>query len=322
MMNLFLRLILVTVLCGYMQETYAQVRVRKGIHLPKFRHKERSSGKKIYMHEEQQTGSKITITKPPAKSPQPLDDHFYVKWNKNRPLVYDDFKYNRNLYNKLVPDDDTDLINTVYPDYLAFYNTLKERIGNGAYMDEAQDERIERLLQLKTDSLEKGYITSASIYVDLSFTITIDSPAASVINLQPVIYPLNETSWYFNITPVFNKYESWMIVKSKDILQHEQIHFDIFELHARKMRKYLLEALKKSNAETASGELSQHITLAYEKLYQQLNQMQLDFDKETGELTLANAPLTKINAAWVKSLKAQLNALSEYETAEGTIILK
>ena len=42
----------------------------------------------------------------------------------------------------------------------------------------------------------------------------------------------------------FNKYESWIIDSSNAILMHEQLHFDIAELFARKIRKGLLVLIK------------------------------------------------------------------------------
>jgi predicted secreted Zn-dependent protease len=35
----------------------------------------------------------------------------------------------------------------------------------------------------------------------------------------------------------FDKDQSWMMVKNAYVLQHEQIHFNISELYARKIRK-------------------------------------------------------------------------------------
>jgi hypothetical protein len=298
------------------------VRVRHRISLPKLR-KTRSTTSS-HVKKDKPVQATVRPASPRRINDAALDEHFYVKWKPKRKLVYDDFRNNRNVYNKLIPDRDTDLINTIYPDYLAFYASLKKRKENDPLqiIDMGQDERIERMLKMKADSIEAGYVTTATLDVDLSATITIDSPAASSVILTPVIYALNETTYYYNITAVLNKYESWMIVKSADILAHEQIHFDIFELFARKMRKHLIETLKKSYNDGVIPDISADITSVYDELYRQLNKMQLDFDRQTGELTAANAPLVAKNATWNKSVKDQLEALKEYELAEGTIVIK
>ena len=313
-------IIFIAAFCSCGHKAQGQVRVRRGIHLPKLGHEEKRHHNG-YPTSKKRKPAHIKLAGRQSLQHDPLEDHFYVQWKKDRKLRYDDFRLNRNLYNKFVDDRDTDLINTVYPDYIAFYNKLKQRREQEPIIDEAEDERIEKMLQAKLDSMNKGYISTAYLDIDMSFTINIDSPAASVINLTPSIYAINESTWYFNITPVFSKYDSWMIVKSEDIRQHEQIHFDIFELYARKMRQHLLATLKKSYGTGMVNDLSTAITPVYEQLYQMLNQMQLDFDKQTGALTATNAPLNNTNAAWNKMLKEQLDALSEYELNEGTIML-
>lgn len=312
------KLFAIALLCCMVQCACAQVRVRMGPRLPSLRAKKHAATTYV----EEKKPAEIKVIHPDKPQHNSLDGRFYVKWSKGRKLAYNDFKYNRNLYDKFIPDQDTDLVNTIYPDYIAFYNSLKSRMANKV-VDEEQDELIEKRLKLMADSLEKGYISApVSIDINPSFTISIDSPAASIINLAPVVYPVGESSWYFNIIPVFSIQESWMIVKSADILQHEQIHFDIFELYARKMRKSLLDIIKKNYNENLTPDLATEVTPVYDQLYLEMNQMQAEFDKQTGEKTLANAPLIQINEAWVKKLKTQLDLLSEYEIPEGTIILK
>ncbi len=44
-----------------------------------------------------------------------------------------------------------------------------------------------------------------------------------------------------DVTLYFNKYRGWTITDDIKILEHEQIHFDIAELHARKIRKEVLD---------------------------------------------------------------------------------
>lgn len=66
-------------------------------------------------------------------------------------------------------------------------------------------------------------------------------------------YFLDETD-IINVIPVFNKKESYLsnsnYVSSpedkENLLKHEQLHFDILELYARKIRKILIKNFKKT----------------------------------------------------------------------------
>ena len=133
---------------------------------------------------------------------------------------------------------------------------------------------------------------------------------------------MNENTWYYNISALFSIHDSWMMVRSKDILEHEQIHFDIFELYARRMRKLFMEILKQHFADNAVSDISTNIMPAIEQLYQQLNEKQLDFDRETMALTAANASLQQINTSWHDQLHKEIDSLAAFAAAEGYVILK
>ncbi len=259
----------------------------------------------------------------PREARKEMDALFYVPWNDKTGLDFEHFLCNKNLYNKFLPAKDTDLTKIIYPDYRIFYHKLNERNMAASGIDDAfLHDRIEHMLTERADSLDAGYISGTITDTNFIFTISIDSPAASAITINPVIYAVNESTYYYNISALFNKYESWMIVKSKDILEHEQIHFDIFELYARKMRKLLVESLKKNYMEGMTGDLTNEISPAFEQLYQELNDMQLQFDRETMALTSSNAPLFKTNTKWKKLLVSQIGLLNEYSIPEGTVLLK
>lgn len=62
--------------------------------------------------------------------------------------------------------------------------------------------------------------------------------AISAISIEYYSYQRSKFSVPdFTIKTYFDKDNSWMLVKNSYVLQHEQIHFDISELYARKMRK-------------------------------------------------------------------------------------
>lgn len=86
----------------------------------------------------------------------------------------------------------------------------------------------------------------------------------------------NDTVW-FEVQSSFIKNGSWTINRTSDyLLQHEQLHFDIAELHARKLRKRLgeLRGLTFSN-------LRQKVHAIYQDLQKQHENFQQRYDAET-----------------------------------------
>ncbi|MCF8450452.1 MAG: hypothetical protein K9G49_11340 [Taibaiella sp.] len=322
MKPLVLKLIICSLIVSCCIDADAQVRVRRWWHIAAQK-KEKKALRTNNTKNTLPKSVKATVTAyPQSQTRIETDAQFHVPWSGTRRLHYDDFLCNKNLYNKFLPARDTDLTKVIYPDYRDFYKKLSERVNTADGMEDVfWQERIERLLKAKTDSIDAGYLDGTYNDIDLSFTISIDSPAASVINISPVIYSVNETTYYYNITALFSRFSSWMIVKSADILEHEQIHFDIFELYARRMRKHLVATLKQNYIDGTPGDIASDITPAYEQLYQQLNDMQLEFDRQTMALTANNAPLLTTNASWTKELRRQLEAFREYALPEGNVIL-
>lgn len=251
-----------------------------------------------------------------------LDAHFYIPWSKNRSLYYTDFLNNKQLYNKFLSPQDTDLTNVIYPDYRAFYSKMNERIvADGALYTDWQT-RIQKAIEYNYDSL-RG-LKEPLEFSDLSVVdeVTIDSPAASVINLNPIIYPLDDHTWYYNITALFSKYDSWLIIKSRDIVDHEQIHFDIYEFYARKMRQAVVDNLRRNFASDNLANAQNELNAEFEQLFQQMYDRHLDFDRETMTFTSNNAPLNAMNLKWKNMLGKEMMLLKDYEIPEGHIFLK
>lgn len=301
----------------------AQVRVKRGGRFMKEERTHKSRHRKTRSQQPPKEVSLEVLSIKRDKGRQELDAGFYVAWQGNDGLNYNDFQNNRNLYQKFIPARDTDLINKVYADYRIFYRRLNERIAKeSAAGDTYWQERIEEWLSEKPDSLSQPPIVASLTDSGLIFSLSIDSPAASTIHLSPVVYPVRADLWFYNISAVFSKYDSWMIVKSEDILLHEQIHFDIFELHARKMRKKLQQLLEHSYTNGETDSLTNNITIAFENIYKQLDEMQLLFDQQTGAITSENGSLQQTNARWTQSLKRELEALNEFSQPIGYIRLR
>jgi hypothetical protein len=64
--------------------------------------------------------------------------------------------------------------------------------------------------------------------------------------------------------------------KTAVILAHEQGHFDIAEYHARRLRKELLGA-----APMKASRLSEEVDRIFDRIFQEKQQMQRDYDRET-----------------------------------------
>jgi len=83
----------------------------------------------------------------------------------------------------------------------------------------------------------------------------------------------------YNVLSYFNPLGSWVKSEpgSEYLLKHEQLHFDITELHARKLRKKLAEVDPSSLTKDPKGVLSR----LYQAVEKERKNMQLQFDKES-----------------------------------------
>lgn len=80
----------------------------------------------------------------------------------------------------------------------------------------------------------------------------------------------------FTVKSFFNKNKSWYYphLINDHILQHEQTHFDISELHARILRKRL-------NEKKFTKDVENEIQIIYTRMEEQRTAMQRRFDSET-----------------------------------------
>ncbi|MBC7849999.1 MAG: DUF922 domain-containing protein [Chitinophagaceae bacterium] len=95
---------------------------------------------------------------------------------------------------------------------------------------------------------------------------------SSNINFQ---FGYGSSGFRYSITCRFDKSRSWVRVKNDHILAHEQAHFDIAELHARKLKKAL--SSYKYNERTVSNDINR----IYEAIMKGHHQMQTDYDQQT-----------------------------------------
>ncbi len=105
-----------------------------------------------------------------------------------------------------------------------------------------------------------------------------------------------------NFIPIFDKKKSWVAFKSKNLLKHEQLHFDITELYARKLRKYFAE---EANYNITDSLLCQDIIYSF---IDDLLDFQNLYDEET-----KHGIITVKQDEWNKKIKDLLEEYKEYE---------
>jgi len=121
---------------------------------------------------------------------------------------------------------------------------------------------------------------------------------SSNINFQ---FGYGSAGFNYSISCRFDKNQSWVKVKSDHVLAHEQGHFDIAEIHARKLNK----ALKgyKYNRNT----VSQDVNKIYEDIMRGHHEMQSVYDRETDHSRNKSK-----QDEWYKKIANDLKTLEPY----------
>ena len=126
---------------------------------------------------------------------------------------------------------------------------------------------------------------------------------------RPVIkYHLsaNEDSFNVKVICFFIKSKSWSKFKKNDtLLLHEQGHFDIAELFARKLRKAFAEY--KFNAQTVGKDIDNLFIFNR----QERTEMDMLYDKETN-----HSQNTQQQILWNKKIKAKLDSFQKYASSQ------
>lgn len=112
----------------------------------------------------------------------------------------------------------------------------------------------------------------------------------------------------YEVLSFFNPNSSWVVPRSKSseyLLQHEQLHFDITELHARKLRKQLAELKIDQLGKDPKSTLNK----LYEVIEKERAAMQLKYDKES------NHSLNKEGEAkWQNFVKKELKKFENFNS--------
>lgn len=105
----------------------------------------------------------------------------------------------------------------------------------------------------------------------------------------------------FNIECRFEKNRSWGLVKNDWILKHEQGHFDIAEIFARKLFKVLSEYRFNKNS------FQKDLDVVYKNIVSEKENFQQDYDVETDFSRNKNS-----QEKWLKKIEAELIQLKSW----------
>ncbi len=135
-----------------------------------------------------------------------------------------------------------------------------------------------------------GFVASTSSGISFSYTFSYKE-TGEILNLDVII-----TSYFYP-----NK--SWYIPSeaSDYILNHEQAHFDISELHARMLRKEISEA-------TFSKNLKKEIEAIYNRVEKKRRDMQHLFDNESN-----HSKVKEKEKEWEIFISRQLNKYDRWD---------
>ncbi|MDI3322220.1 DUF922 domain-containing protein [Pinibacter soli] len=111
----------------------------------------------------------------------------------------------------------------------------------------------------------------------------------------------NSSGFTYKINCFFDKSKSWMRVKNGYVLAHEQVHFDISELYARKLNKAMKEY--KFNQKTVGTDLPE----IYQRIMTEHEQVQKQYDSETDHSLIKDA-----QQRWSQKISEGLKEYSAY----------
>lgn len=130
--------------------------------------------------------------------------------------------------------------------------------------------------------------------------------AGAVLTPSIQIYPKKINCWdidYIQIVAQMSKIKSWVEIKTEAGLTHEQLHFDIAELYARKIRKSIAKFIEESEECDLQG-----IADIYYRLEEEHWQTQFLYDEET-----KHSVNYEKQWEWDKKIACQLEEYKDYE---------
>jgi hypothetical protein len=116
-----------------------------------------------------------------------------------------------------------------------------------------------------------------------------------------VVSPIREKGILnYQVEVIFLKNQAWTKDTSSYVLAHEQLHFDIAELYARRLRKSISEIVRRS------ASLNDYQVVIEELLVKE-SEAQGEYDRET-----AHGIYEKRQFEWLEKIMQELESLKEY----------
>ena len=112
----------------------------------------------------------------------------------------------------------------------------------------------------------------------------------------------------YNVLPLFDRKKSWVYEKDPDLLAHEQLHFDIAELYARKIRKKVAALQAENNKDLG------YYNTEINKLLLESNEMDMQYDMET-----LHGGIKAKQMEWRKKIDKELKALEGFKKQKKVI---
>jgi hypothetical protein len=109
---------------------------------------------------------------------------------------------------------------------------------------------------------------------------------------------------YYDVNAFFIPHQSWCRSKSERLLAHEQLHFDIAELYARKARKKISELSQMGLRDV------KEYNRAVSRILQESNRVDVEYDMNT----LHGSHIQR-QENWERQIKLELNILSRFSSA-------
>lgn len=125
-----------------------------------------------------------------------------------------------------------------------------------------------------------------------------DAATAVRIRAKPFIV---KKQIHYDVVAIFTRSKSWYRDTSPELLAHEQLHFDIAEVYARKIRRKIAEMKRQGINDIKAYNAAIH------ELLLESNQVDVQYDAET-----LHGAMTKRQAAWSEKVKGELASLKKF----------
>jgi len=123
-------------------------------------------------------------------------------------------------------------------------------------------------------------------------------------------YHVRNNTFSYSITCRFSKTRSWGKNKTEYILLHEQGHFDITEIYARKLAKQLSEyKFNPSNYQT-------EVTAIYKRIMDEKEEYQEKYDRETDFSRNKDK-----QSEWLETIRQELDDTADFSNYQSTVNL-